>query len=297
MATKKYLCKVCGYIHEGASAPEKCPVCQAPASEFELVKGSGGLLNKNGNAYIILYSVAMVVLVAILLSVTALSLQSRQNANVLNEKKTAILQSLGKVDEKGVASENYDEYIDAFAVNAQGEIIEGVDKDAVINMLFDLKSAVAAETYPVFKSADGRYVFPVTGQGLWDVIWGYVALESDLNTVAGVVLDHKGETPGLGAEIATAKHQNLYKGKQIFEDGEFVSVTLVKGGAKPSSPMFIHEVDAITGGTKTSDGVTAMLHDCLKNYLPYIVSATAVEETPAEADEETVVEDAELSNE
>ena len=248
---------------------------------------------KNGNLYIVIYSVVMVVVVAVLLSVTAMSLQPRQNANVLNEKKIAILQSLGKVDAKGVATEDYDTFIDAFAVDADGNVIEGLGADEVINKLFDLKTAIEEQTYPVFKSADGRYVFPVTGQGLWDAIWGYVALESDLNTISGIALDHKGETPGLGAEIATAKHQAMYKGKKIFEGADFVSVKLVKGGAKPNSPMFVHEVDAITGGTKTSDGVSAMLYDCLKNYLPYIVAETSVEEPAAEecADAE------ELSNE
>lgn len=243
---------------------------------------------KNGNLYIVIYSVVMVVVVAVLLSVTALSLQSRQNNNVLNEKKNAILQSLGKY-ENGVATEDYDSYIEAFVVDGDGNVVEGVDGNETLNKLFDLKTAIENKTYPVFKSQDGRYVFPVTGNGLWDVIWGYVALEADLNTISGVVLDHKGETPGLGAEIATPKHQSLYKGKKIFEGADFVSVKLKKGGAKDP----VHEVDAITGGTKTSDGVTAMLYDCLKNYLPYIVAETSVPE-PAEVADEA---DEELSNE
>ena len=242
---------------------------------------------KNGNLYIVIYSVVMVVVVAILLSVTALSLQQRQNDNILNEKKNAILQSLGKFD-NGVAAVDYDEFVDAFAVDADGNVIESIGQNQVIDLLFDLKGAIENQTYPVFKSADGRYVFPVTGNGLWDVIWGYVALEADLNTISGVVLDHKGETPGLGAEIATPKHQAMYKGKKIFEGADFVSVTLKKGGAK--NPL--HEVDAITGGTKTSDGVSAMLYDCLKNYLPFIVAETSVKEP---ADE--TVETEELSNE
>ena len=124
------------------------------------------------------------------------------------------------------------------------------------------------------------------------MIWGYVALEADLNTVAGVVLDHKGETPGLGAEIATAKHQAMYKGKKIFDGAEFVSVKLVKGGAK--NP--VHEVDAITGGTKTSDGVSAMLKDCLKNYLPYIASEKAPEIVAEPCDGDAEAEEGE-SNE
>ncbi|MBP3482276.1 MAG: NADH:ubiquinone reductase (Na(+)-transporting) subunit C [Alistipes sp.] len=285
MATKRFRCKVCGYIHEGDAAPEKCPVCQAPASEFELIdEGKKGGLDKNGNAYIILYSTVMVVLVAALLAVTSLSLQKRQNENVLNEKKNAILQSLGEVDADGNVTKNYDEFITAYAVDENGAKIDSIAPDQVVDMLFDLKGAIADKTYPVFSAADGRYVIPVTGQGLWDAIWGYVALEADMNTVSGVVFDHKGETPGLGAEIATPKHQEQYKGKKIFEGKDFVSVKLIKGGAAKGAA---HEVDAISGGTKTSDGVSAMLYACLKNYVPFFEAAAA--ESAAATEEESEV--------
>jgi len=270
MATKKYRCKVCGYIHEGNAAPEKCPVCQAPASEFELVKKKG--VNTNSNFYIIMYSTVMVVIVATLLAVAALALKPMQDANILNEKKSAIMQSLG------VPDGNYDEYVTAYAVNAEGERIEGIDGEQTLQMLFDLKGAVQNGTYPVFQSEDGRVVIPLSGQGLWDAIWGYVALDGDMNTVAGVVLDHKGETPGLGAEIATPKHQAKYVGKQIFEGGEFVSIRLRKGGATAGN---MHEVDAITGGTKTSDGVTAMFESSLRPYLPFFEKQKADAEAAA----------------
>ena len=120
-------------------------------------------------------------------------------------------------------------------------------------------------------------VIPVTGMGLWGPVWGYVALEKDMNTVAGIIMAHKGETPGLGDEIATTKYQSKFIGKTIFEGDEFVSVTLRKGGAKDPA----HEVDAITGGTKTSDGVTAMLRNSLENYLPLLESKRQAE-APAE---------------
>lgn len=259
MATKKFRCNVCGYIHEGAAAPETCPVCAAPASEFtELKQGKKGLFaDTNSNAYIIMYSTVMVVIVAALLAVASLSLQKRQYANELNEKKQAILQSLSAQDR------NYDDYIHAYVLDADGNVAEGED---VFTLLKDLKGAFDAGKYPVFEAADGRVVLPVTGTGLWGPIWGYVALEKDMNTVAGVIMDHKGETPGLGAEIATAKYQSLFKGKKIFDGNEFVSVKLRKGGARDLQ----HEVDAISGGTKTSDGVTAMFYNSLENYLPLL---------------------------
>lgn len=233
-------------------------------------------MNKNSNLYIVVYATVMVVVVATLLAVAAMSLQSRQQANMLGEKKSAILSSLD------AAAENYDEFITALVVNAQGEVIEG---DA-LELLFDMKGAFEAGTYPIFKAANGRVVVPVYGSGLWGPIWGYLALEPDMNTVVGIVLDHSGETPGLGAEIATPKHQAQYVGKTIFEGEELVAITLRKGGAQNPA----HEVDAISGGTKTSDGVSLMLLNSLNNYLPYLkaqiaAAAPAVEE-PAVAEEE-----------
>ncbi len=218
-------------------------------------------MNKNSNTYIIIYSTVMVVVVATVLAVAALSLQKRQYENELNEKKQAIMASLGAADR------SYDDFIVASVLDAEGNPIEGAD---VFEQLKDLKGSFAAGRFPIFEARDGRVVVPVTGNGLWGPIWGYVALESDLNTVAGIIMDHKGETPGLGAEIATAKHQAQYVGKQIFEGGEFVSVALKKGGATQAN--LAHEVDAISGGTKTSDGVTAMLHDSLLNYLKFFAA-------------------------
>ncbi len=225
-------------------------------------------MDKNSNKYIILYATVMVVIVATLLACAALGLQKRQYENELNEKKQAILASLS------ASTENYDEFIEAYVVDGKGERVEGEDVFALLN---DLPGAYAAGKYPVFEARDGRMVLPVTGRGLWGPIWGYVALEKDMATLAGIIMAHKGETPGLGAEIATPKYQARFVGKSIFEGDDFVSVTLRKGGAKDPA----HEVDAISGGTKTSDGVTAMLRNSLGNYLPLLEakrSAAAAEE-------------------
>ncbi|WP_295936367.1 Na(+)-translocating NADH:ubiquinone reductase subunit C [uncultured Alistipes sp.] len=278
MATKNFKCTVCGYIHEGKAAPEKCPVCGAPVSAFvEIKEKKKGLFSdKNSNAYIIMYSTVMVVIVAALLAVAAMSLQDLQYANELNEKKQSILAALA------APGEDYDSFIDAYVIDAQGNKIEGED---VFTLLKDLKGAFEQSKFPVFEAKDGRVVIPVTGSGLWGPIWGYVALDKDMDTVAGVILDHAGETPGLGAEIATPKFQERFPGTQIFNGSEFVSVKLCKGGVKDK----LHEVDGISGGTKTADGVTAMLYNSLHHYLPFFAAkrATADGATAPTAEEES----------
>ena len=297
MAQKKFKCNVCGYIHEGASAPATCPVCGVPASEFTELKAEKKGLDTNSNLYIVIYSTVMVVIVATLLALAALGLQKRQAENELNEKKQSILMSLYAGDavkqqvpaEELVAQVKYDDVIEASVLDSEGNPIEGENVFALLN---DLPGAYAAGKFPVFEAKDGRVVIPVTGMGLWGPIWGYVALEKDMNTIAGIIMAHKGETPGLGAEIATAKYQSKFIGKQIFNGEEFVSVKLRKGGAQDPD----HEVDAISGGTKTSDGVTAMLYNSIEHYLPLLESKRAAATAAAAPAEVSNVENEE-SNE
>ena len=231
--------------------------------------------NTNSNVYIITYSVVMVVIVAVLLSLAALGLKERQDKNVLNEKKTQIVKALGE----DPATVSYDSVIsNAVILDASGAVVSE-DVNEVFNALNDLKASFAAERYPLFVATSG-VVVPLYGAGLWGRIWGYIALDADMDTVKGVVFDHAGETPGLGAEITTPKHQALYPGKTIYEGDALVGVTLKKGGADKSNP---HQVDAITGGTKTSDGVSAMISDCLNYYKPYFDAARAVVEEAVES--------------
>jgi Na+-transporting NADH:ubiquinone oxidoreductase subunit C len=221
---------------------------------------------KDSNAYIVFYSAVMVIIVAVLLAFTSLSLKEKQNANVLNEKKDAIVASLGL--EKG----SYDSVIEAYVVNKEGQKIE--TEDTPLDKLFALADSYAAGEYPVFENkATGEIVLPVTGKGLWGDIWGYVALGADLNTIKGVIFDHAGETPGLGAEIATPKYQAQFPGKTIYEGSQLVGISVVKGGAKEGDN---HAVDAVTGGTKTSIGLENMIKDCLGCYDAFIMARTAV---------------------
>lgn len=231
--------------------------------------------NTNSNAYIITYSVVMVVVVAVLLSLAALGLKERQDANILNEKKMQIVKALGY----DPATVLYDDVVaEAVLLNAEGNTAND-DVAKVFEALQDVKGSYAAGSFPIFKAKDGSVVVPLYGNGLWGPIWGYIALDTDMSTVKGVVFDHSGETPGLGAEITTSKHQAQYVGKSVYEGAELVGVTLKKGGADKSN---LHEVDAITGGTKTSDGVTAMIHTSLNYYKPYFDAVRAAQSATEE---------------
>ncbi len=228
-------------------------------------------MNTNSNKYTLIYSIVMVLVVAILLTVVALSLQPRQQQNIEVEKKRNILASLNIETTPSNAEELYKKYIvKEIAVNTNGDIIENVNA-FTINLKEELKKDNKAQVLPVFiaKSDDGsaKYVFALQGKGLWGAIWGYISLKDDFKTVYGAYFAHASETPGLGAEIATPWYQKQFNGKVIFnENNEFVSIDVIKGGAgdNPSG------VDAVSGGTITSKGLKNMLETCLSAYLNYI---------------------------
>ena len=182
-------------------------------------------LNKNSNLYTIIYTVVMVVVVGALLATVATVLQPFQEANVLNEQKTNIMKAFG--NENG----NFKD-VKVYMLGENG-ISVPVEDDADIKEVFELISnrknlaaATAEDGLPYFEY-DGMYVIPVVGKGLWGDIWGYVALKRGDNgvQVAGIVMDHAGETPGLGAEIATEGVQKKFVDKYLFNGGEFTAVT------------------------------------------------------------------------
>ncbi len=154
-------------------------------------------------------------------------------------------------------------------VDMQGNIIEGV-KAEDINMAVERKKPESERRLPVYvyEYDKGKlFILSVRGNGLWDEIWGNIALKSDLNTVAGAAFDHKGETPGLGAEIKdNPNFAEQFKGKKIYDDGKYVSIDVRKGGAQDEE----HEVDGISGATVTADGVAEMLYRGIKYYEPYM---------------------------
>ena len=230
------------------------------------------------NTYIFVFSLIMVTIVAVLLSFVAMQLQPRQQLNQEIERKQDILRSVDQAQQVSEASdknsyieEEFGKYItDSYVVNYQGEKVDADAFEVTLEMEQQVRLAPEERSYPIFVYTDNgteKYVVPVRGKGLWGPIWGYVAFDDDMNTISGAVFDHQGETPGLGAEINTEWFQKPFAGKTIFdENGNFVSIEVVKGGADPQNP---HGVDAISGGTITSKGLEAMLKECLGGYVNF----------------------------
>jgi Na+-transporting NADH:ubiquinone oxidoreductase subunit C len=164
--------------------------------------------------------------------------------------------------------------------------VEEADVQAVFDLLGNRKAlAEAQDNLPIFKmEKEGatKFVLPIVGKGLWGDIWGYVALQQTEDNVAikGIVMDHAGETPGLGAEIATEKVQKAFEGKMLYNAEGAFAVRMQKGGAQND-----YQVDAITGGTKTCDGVNAMLAESIAKYESFLRATEAAAEADVVAEE------------
>lgn len=247
-------------------------------------------INKESQSFTFIFSIIMVIVVATVLSLAALGLKEPQMENQKQEKMQNILASIQVNVDRTEASNEFLKYVKKrLVLNNKGEVIsttegpvrtiatdgkEAFESDGfnidIKKQYRDQAMSEADKKYPLFEcEKDGKpyYVIPLVGTGLWGPIWGYLALESDMNTVLGATFDHKSETPGLGAEINQNAFQDPFVGEKIFDDnGEFVSIKVLKGGAAPDNK---HGVDAITGGTITSNGVSNMLENTLKMYVPY----------------------------
>jgi Na+-transporting NADH:ubiquinone oxidoreductase subunit C len=197
---------------------------------------------------------------------------------------TTIETELGEgVDVGGLSAEEINEIFSTKmaekALNMKGEVLTEQDIKAAgypggrvidIDIKKEKKKPEQDRILPLYEynGSEKVYIMSVIGSGLWDLIWGNIAVRSDKSTVIGVSFDHAGETPGLGAEIKdNPKFPASYAGKQLYNaEGDFVGITARKGGAVDPN----HEVDGLSGATVTADGVTEMVVRGLKYYEPYL---------------------------
>lgn len=218
-----------------------------------------------------MFAIIMVLVVGFTLAFTATSLQPLQYENMRQDKMQSILATVGITTERAGAEKLYNKYIvEELVLNNEGEIQEGEIAFGV-ELAEELEKAPEDQKFPLYVAeVEGEtfYIIPLRGAGLWNAIFGYLALEEDLNTIAGVTFDHLGETPGLGAEITKVYFRQQFEQEKVFdENGNFVGVSVVKGGSGPGKDD--HAVDAISGATITSVGVENMIYERLHHYLPY----------------------------
>lgn len=233
-------------------------------------------MNRDSNAYTFGFAAAMVVVVASVLAFTASSLKDLQQENVRKEKMQNILATIGIEIDRDGAEVLFNEYITSqLALRNDGTVDESVDPFSGIKLALELKKEPTQQRFPLYLAdVEGAsyYIIPLRGAGLWDAIWGYIALESDRNTIKGAVFDHKAETAGLGAEITQQWFMDRFVGEKVFDnDGKLVGISVSKINNDPKDlDKNDHEVDAISGATITGDGVSDMIIERLTHYQPYL---------------------------
>ena len=207
---------------------------------------------------------------AIIVSVTAVSVRPEQNLNIENEKKIKILAAAGietdKVDEefsriktvfvdfetdKLVTIDPAYDHIKAASNPNLSTVIPKADDIAVLKRRENIGTIYV---WVDEKNAIEKLVLPIRGYGLWGTLYGYLSLDSDLNTVRGIeYYDHK-ETPGLGGEVDNPNWKSDWYGKRIYNDDGRVALYVTKGASSTD-----YEIDGISGATLTTNGVSNMI--------------------------------------
>ncbi|MCK5103931.1 MAG: NADH:ubiquinone reductase (Na(+)-transporting) subunit C [Cyclobacteriaceae bacterium] len=240
---------------------------------------------QQSNTYVIVFSAILTIVLGGLLSLANQGLKPMQQKSVELDTKKKILSAV--TDLKGKKGneilELYGQTIESIVVNLDGDPVEKDEKGSDIeaekvNIAKNFKKAPEDRMYPVFKyhkagdkDAVEAYIFPVYGKGLWGPIWGFIALETDLNTIKGTSFDHKSETPGLGSRITSTEVRNRYNGKKVFDDsGNLVSISMLKGENNSPNVLDDHHIDGLSGATLTAYGVNDMLDSYFKYYQGYI---------------------------
>lgn len=238
------------------------------------------------NSYTVIFAIVMVLVVGSLLAGVAQTLKGRISENQRFEKQQNILYAMGINNNQGPSDvsfvstdevgEKFDTYIKRQVVVQGNQITE--DPEAyLIDIKQEADKAKADANYerrlPIFiGEKDGKtlYIVSMRGNGLWDAIWGFMAIDEELK-VEGVFFDHAGETPGLGSNIKERFFMDPFQGEELMDNGTFRGITVAKGNNDPrNNRKDDHKVDAIAGSTITGDGITAMIRRDVAMYIPHI---------------------------
>lgn len=246
-------------------------------------------INTEKNTYTIAFAAIMVVVVGALLAFLASALSAKISENERLEKQQNILYAMGVNENEDAGSvsfigtdrvaEAFDEYIKEQII-LEGDKITKDPNAYLIDLKKEETNAKAGKTrkLPVFigeKDNKEFYIIPMRGKGLWDAIWGFVAVDKNM-IVQGVYFDHKGETPGLGANIKQRYFMDDFIGESILNNDNYVGITVAKGNNDPTNETKDdNEVDALAGATITGDGVSAMIKQSISLYKPYLQTIAA----------------------
>ncbi len=231
-------------------------------------------MSNDSIAKTLLVAIGLSLVCSVIVSVSAVGLKPRQEANAEAARRAEILRSAGLLEADTDVDAVFRDRVEARVLDLDsGQIVADMDPDALdgaatSTMLLpeeDIAGIVRRPRYvSVYLVRDGddvdKVVLPVHGYGLWSTMYGFLALGADGNTVEGLSFYQHGETPGLGGEIENPRWLAGWQGKKVYGDGEDVRLGVIKGQVDPESPQSEWQVDGLSGATLTSNGVTNMIH-------------------------------------
>jgi len=237
-------------------------------------------MNKNSNSYVLIFSVVVCIVMSTALALTATALKPLQDAAAEFDRQKNVMLVAGLIqpgDPRSMAELRalYAERVVPRVVDLQtGE----VDASKTVASVAALKGAAEKARFRVVEVASDErgvasgFVVPIQCKGLWGPMFGYLALESDANTVRGITFYQHKETPGLGGEVDNTLWKESWKGKTVLtEAGELVGIKVKKGAVDPSNANERkHAVDGLSGATITSKGVTQGIEAELRAFRPFL---------------------------
>jgi Na+-transporting NADH:ubiquinone oxidoreductase subunit C len=250
-------------------------------------------MSKDNKLYIFGVAMALCLACSVVVSGAAVTLRPMQQANRVLDQRTNVLRVVGLYERGMDVDAVFEERIETRVISFEdGRFVDHIDpntydqqraaRDPATNITLSSSEDIASiGAKPKFglvylvRGEDGgiqNYVLPVHGYGLWSTMWGYLALEGDANTIAGITFYDHGETPGLGGEIDNPRWRAQWEGKRVFDEAGAPAFTVVKGSVDTSSDMAQYRVDGLSGATLTSNGVTNMMRFWMseRGYKPFL---------------------------
>ena len=230
---------------------------------------------------IVVVALGVCIVCSLLVSTAAVTLNARQERNKKLEKLKNILQAGGLLDKGSDITKIYEQYVEGAIINLKTgqEISENMYSDELNAQNFDVKTILKDPEYSQDIPPDKDFaqikrmpkymavyyvreegeiqevILPLYGKGLWSTMYGFMALDKDLNTVKGFTYYEHGETPGLGGEVDNPNWKNIWKGKKVFDSDWNVKIEVIKGRVDPSSNNAMYQIDGLSGSTLTTRGI------------------------------------------
>lgn len=245
----------------------------------------------------VIVALALCIVCSVVVSTAAVMLKPAQEANVQEDRQRNILAAAGLLQDGVPVAEQFAN-ITARAVDLRtGEFTDDLDpetfnqiqaaKDASMSTRLDDEADIASigrrEDYGVVYLVGSdqnpdTVIIPIRGAGLWGQMYGFLALESDIKTIAGIGFYEHKETPGLGGEVDNPRWKDLWPGKKAYRDGD-VAIEVIKGTVNRESEMATYQVDGLSGSTLTTRGVNNLVRFWLdeNGYGPFLDNLKAGE--------------------